>query len=559
MTQKRKIYLGLMFAVVLLISLIPVFHVGNLAGDSWKGIVPEYIEDSSYYYARLETIVQGHPFIGNPYFIEHKESISPAFFVSDWIASIPLVLGLPFVFGVVFNIIFWSEVFVLILYFLFNRLGCGEKESAIFSILTYLQVFWLFVRPVVMQVVFPGFGLFLLALFLWLRDKENPKIRVFLILASLYSIYSYTYLLQIVVFTLGIVFLEFLISKKYDSLGKLSKILFIIFILSIPLFIISYLQISNPLYPETINRIGLLGTHIPRMDFIYYGRWVVLVLLLWFLSRKWILSFKSHEANQVYNFILITGLGILIASGSNIITGKELELSNHIGRFIIWWFPVVFFVYLSRFIQHYRTEIFSLNIWKKVSLFLIMLICVVGMLRNIPRAFPFFKVNKASVVNIQNYAGPVNWLKENTNESVIWASIEFSGYIPIYTNDYVLFHPSAVLQLVSDVEMEVRYLVWSFLSGGPTRLGIEKDVGAYGGAGKALKGPEMQAHFDLMYDVYQTKIKPNIDQFLTLFQAEYIVIDLSDTTQMTEVKKLSLQEVYNDGHFVIYKILKPTP
>ena len=60
------------------------------------------------------------------------------------------------------------------------------------------------------------------------------------------------------------------------------------------------------------------------------------------------------------------------------------------------------------------------------------------------------------------------------------------------------------------------------------------------------------------YRSLETKIKPNIDQFLTLFQAEYIVIDLSDTTQMTEVKKLSLQEVYNDGHFVIYKILKPT-
>ena len=73
MTKTKKIYLGTMFAVVLLISLIPVFHVASLAGSSWKGIVPEYIEDSSYYYARLNDVVRGHPFIGNPYFIEHKD------------------------------------------------------------------------------------------------------------------------------------------------------------------------------------------------------------------------------------------------------------------------------------------------------------------------------------------------------------------------------------------------------------------------------------------------------------------------------------------------------
>ncbi len=555
MIQTKKIYLGLMFLAVFLVSLVPVFHIWSAVGASWKGIVPEYIEDSSYYYARINNVVRGHPFIGNPYFIEHAKSISPAFFVSDWLASAPFVLGIPFNISIVFNIIFWSEVFVFILYFLFKHFDCSDGESFIFSTLTYIQVFWLFVRPVAMQVVFPAYGLFLLTLFLWLKEKDNKKKILFVVLSSLYCVYIYTYLLQIVFFTFIIVFLQFLISKNWEALKKFIKILFIILAFSIPFLIISYIQISNPLYPETINRIGLLYTHIPRMEFYYYGRWVVAVIFLWFLSRKWIPSFKSEENNQIYNFILITGLGLLVASGSNIITGRELEISNHIGRFIIWWFGVTFFVYLSIFIKNYQSQISSLNLYKKICLFLIMLVCIGAMVRNIPRAFPFFKLNKANLVNIQNYGGPLNWLKENASQpSVVWADDRFSGYVPIYTKDYVLFHPSGVLQLVSDKELEDRYLVSKFLSGGLTRADIEREVGLYGGAGKALKGPYMQADFDYMYNRYQVDIKPNILKFLTDFKVQYIVIDLDNKTEMTKVKKFPVNEVYNDSHFVIYKL-----
>ena len=196
---------GFISLLVLLICLVPIFHIGFTVGDNWKGIVPEYIEDSNYYYARINDVVRGYPFGGNPYFVEHKDSISPAFFISDWVASMPFLIGLPFNLGIIFNVIVWSEIFVFILYFLFKKFEVSEINSIVFSIVTWLQVFWLFVRPVVMQVIFPGYALFLLALFLWIENKSKKR-TFFLVLTSLYCIYIYTYLLQIVFFTFLIIF-----------------------------------------------------------------------------------------------------------------------------------------------------------------------------------------------------------------------------------------------------------------------------------------------------------------------------------------------------------------
>ena len=291
------------------------------------------------------------------------------------------------------------------------------------------------------------------------------------------------------------------------------------------------------------------------MDLYYYGRWIVIVVFLWFISSKWITSFRSDYQKQIFRFLWITGLGLIVTSGSNIFTGKELELSNHIGRFIIWWFSFAFFLYLNTFIRFYKSEIKSLNIYSKSLLIVIILICFVGVTRNIPRAFVFFRMDKNQAIFIQNYADPINKLNENLDKNmVILANDEFSGYVPILTKHYVLFHPSGALQMVSDRELEDRYLISRFLFGGANRGDIERDVGLYGGAGKALKGQEMQLHFDNMYKRYEDEISPNILKFLSDYKVDYIIVDLNNKLEGLEVKKIPTNEVYRDNNFVIYKI-----
>src|SRR3989344_4737718 len=90
------------------LAVIPITHTYFQNGSSWAGVVPSFVNDDLYYYARMNNITNGYPFIGNPYYFEHRQEISPAFFVSDWIATIPMKLGVSFILTISFNFIFWS-------------------------------------------------------------------------------------------------------------------------------------------------------------------------------------------------------------------------------------------------------------------------------------------------------------------------------------------------------------------------------------------------------------------------------------------------------------------
>lgn len=556
MKKIKNFYLYLLLILVFITSLVPVFHISNSLEGNWRGIIPEYIEDSSYYYARVQDVVRGYPLIGNPYFIEHKNSTPPAFFISDWLASIPFVLGSSFTFGVIFNIIFWSEIFVLFLYILFRKFDINEIQSSIFSFLTYIQVFWLFVRPVAMQVIFPAYALFLLTLFVWDGDKNNKKKTWLLIVSSLYCIYVYTYLAQIVFFTFLLFFVKEILNRDWVTIKRLVGVLILVLFLSIPLLIITYFQVRDPLYSETINRIGLLSTHIPRMDLFFYGRWVVVTLLIWYLSKRWMSSFQSNINLKSYQFFLVTGIALIITGGSNIITGKELELSNHIGRFITWWFPLTFFVYLSILLKNYKNDLFKINFYKKVILGGLILLCFFAMYRNIPRAFVFFRMDKADAIGIQNYAGAINWLKDNVKKpSVVWADDRISAYVPILTQHYVLFHPSGSLQMVSDRELEDRYLVSRVMQESINRYDFEKDVKLFGGAGKALKGPVMQDVFVDMEKRLNNDIRDNLSFWVKKYNIQFLIVGVVDLDKLSKLKGLSLNKVFDDSNLAIFEIL----
>lgn len=549
----KKPLISLIIAVVFL-ALIPAFQIKFFAGSAWRGIVPSYIEDSTYYYARIQDVAKGHPFIGNPYLLEYKDEISPAFFLSDLIVALPRVVGLPFVPTVVFNIVFWSLLFTLLLYFMLRQGAVSSWLSAIISFVVYTQVYWLFVRPVVMQIVFPTFILFLFSLMFWLKKPDENKRILFFAISASFASYIYTYLLQIVGVVLVILGIYFLVKKNKNYFVSLMKVYLITFILMLPFFIYTYLQISHPLYFETMNRIGLLQTHIPRPEFYFYGRWVISTLLLGFLLYRFCPKI-GRDQNYLLFFkqSVLLGSALIIVAGSNIVTGKELELSNHVGRFITLWFPMTFLVFLYFVSLNYSSFKKDLKLWQKGVIVFLILLNLVGVVRNLGRAFPFFRTTQAEVLSIQEYARPINWLKSNIKTpSVILANNEISSYITILTNQYVLFQSSAVLQLVPDVELENRYLTSRYFEN-LTYDQIKKDVGFYGGAGKVLNQPE--SFFERLDKHNQEVIRPEIAKWLNDFKVEYMIYDRLRDPQITFDAKVSGDLVYMDSRFVIFKLI----
>ena len=92
--REHKRYLTLLSAAILLLSLLPVYEVVHYLGSTFQGVPPSYIDDN-YYYVRAKEIVDGFPWLGNPYFIEHRMDIAPAFVFPDWLYALPMLAGLP--------------------------------------------------------------------------------------------------------------------------------------------------------------------------------------------------------------------------------------------------------------------------------------------------------------------------------------------------------------------------------------------------------------------------------------------------------------------------------
>jgi hypothetical protein len=175
-TLKRKEFF-ILIVIVTIFSLLPGIQMIREA-HGWRGVIPEYTTDATFYLTRIVQVNHGYPFIGNPYIWEYRNAPALSFFFADWLAAIPLLFS-SLTASVFFNLVIWSILFSIAAYILFLRLDLKPWESTVAAILSYFQVYWLMIRPVAMQTVFPVFILFLLAYVLWFR-KPSLKLAIFL-------------------------------------------------------------------------------------------------------------------------------------------------------------------------------------------------------------------------------------------------------------------------------------------------------------------------------------------------------------------------------------------
>ncbi len=483
------------FLAVLLLSasaafaFFPAYLVSERVGEQWQGVPPEFVTDSLYYYAQMREVADGHPLIGNPYFFEHRDGVAPAFFIPVDIAALPLMLGIPLSFTIVFNIFFWSAVFLYLSYQLLRVLELPRIVGLLGSLLMYLGSYMFMVRPVAMQIIFPAFLFFLLALLRWIRNPNRTN-SVWLAVAVGLAPYTYTYLAYIVVFAMVGAFLWYLQNRRMHEVRMLIGVGVGALALAVPYIKWTLLpQILHPEYSETATRIGLVFTRIPANEFFYYGRWVVLVLIVVALLR-----FGEGRIREVTNaplahFFLFSGFGLLAAAGSNILTGTELSLAIHIGRFILLWFALSL-AYLATFWFRERATWYSPN---SLAALILILIGMASLVRNVPRSLAFRTPDPTvtSALEIQSYAEPLRWLAVNApGDSVVWSNDELAAYVPILTPDYVLFAQAGNLQLASDAEISDRYLLSRM--GMTTKESLVRDLAKYSGAGLGKEQPIAQ-------------------------------------------------------------------
>ncbi|KKQ53223.1 MAG: hypothetical protein US72_C0002G0013 [Microgenomates group bacterium GW2011_GWC1_38_12] len=587
---KKNKYLFLAVIFVLFFSILPHLYSVYLAGSSWQGILPEYTNDGLYYYARMSDVGQGNFFLGNPYFLEHRGEYAPAFFVADWLASWPLLLGLSLSWTVFINYLIWPLFLFFALLFLFEELGLSRLISIGGSLVGYLSVHELMSRPVIMQVIFPFFILFLMVLLRYFKNPKQKKLIVPFVLVYAFSFYLYSYLWQISVLSIFFLLIWLVLEKKWSDFRSLVLINFLTFIFVWPVIIYTYWQITSPYFLETMSRLGLVKTHLPTSLAILDCLLVVVSELLLFLTLYWCRSDDKNSAKTIVPFFIVSGLALTGADLSNLITGQEMEIANHIGRFITIWL-VIILVYLGIFLKNNYTDLFKLPKVKKIFIFSLLGVIIIMLISPIKNFLPSLinrvtDQNRAEIKELQNIAGPLVWLKENTkSNSVVWINKKTSHYVPIYAHRHVLFSSGGGLHLMPSAELEERYLVANYFRN-LTLADIKKDFRSYAGVGNAIH--QYQSHnrqvklcrflklerlnyscgqmmdsltwrgekyfFDL-YQKYLNDIKPNIDEKLAKYHVNYILVDHREDQLKLPVSNIANAKlVYKDQRFEIYQI-----
>jgi len=402
---------------------------------------------------------------------------------------------------------------------------------------------------------------------------------IWLSLAAASTFYIYTFLSYIVFLTFVFIFFWFLFSRRFKELRALITAGIFTTLLLIPFGIYTLMQVGGPYYLETLSRIGLVYTHIPSVEAFFYGRWVVIGLIA--LGLLWKFFPKKEEGDsQRKLFWLATGASLFVSLFLNIITGVELTLAVHIGRFIILWMVLILAVGLY---EWYSSRTPKINYVKYIIVAVFLLMLSAGVLRNIPRGLSFFEFNNRglSIAELQTYAGPLEWLEENVSEqSVVWANDSVSEYIPVMTRHYPLYAHATTLHSISSKELVDRYLLSRSLYV-LTIEDLKRDFGLYSGRAQAKELPRIQnqrawlcektrsftgvsecpqrtdpvtlrgeEYFKTLAQHFET-IKTNQDIFLQQFNVEYLIIDRThDNLNSISIKKA----VYDDGRFVILSL-----
>lgn len=576
----KKFFAFVAFLATIIPALFVLDKVGGL--EHWRGVLPQGVTDSLYYYARIHEVADGHPFIGNPYVLEYQDTYSPAFFLPDLVSAIPLVFGIPFNFAILLNIFVWSFVFLILAYKLLTLLKIQKNWAIIWSLFMYIGSYSFMLRPTVMQTIFPLFLFFLITFLQFLYEPHIKKRIVSLAFVSALTFYFYNYLAFIVFFTLAIVFLVHLTAKRYKELRSLTMVGLYTTVLLVPFGMYSLMQMSSPLYFETLSRIGLIYTRIPSLESFFYGRWIVVGLasfvVLWRIFPK-----KDNAYIEKRIFWCATGGALFVGLFMNVLTGAELTLGMHIGRFVVLWLLILLGVFVHEWYFSQSNKSKRITISAHVLIGVLTLILSIGVVRNIPRALAVFKFDERGykVAELQAYAGPLQWLEEHTEkQSVVWSNMSFAGYVPVMTKHYTLFHLGTTLHAIPKKELEERFLLSQSLEE-VTIDTLREDFELYAGSGLSTDLPRVhntRASFctaaskvvtmppcpkktdalTLQGDVYFENlmrdfiyVKDNRKSLLAKYNVKYLVVDTKNDEYKVPVATSSA--VYNDGRFLIFQ------
>lgn len=571
----KKIIIGVI-ALSFVLAILPAVRLVPELGMSAFG--DAYTTTYTSYLTRIHEIKDGNAFIGNPYFFEHSTEPAVSFFVADWLAAIPYLLGLPLGLAMFINLFFWLIIFCLLTIVILRTAGLSERLSLLAGAVSLATCYLLLVIPVSMQIITPCYAFFLLTLILWLQDPGSNKRGLMLVVGSVLPFYLYTYLWQITYANLFILLFILLVLRRWDDSKRLLLLIGATMLACLPQIVYTIIQLKHFAYWETMTRIGFVPTHIPTSRSLIYALWTLLIVAFAYIQFR---GAQTKERGTIL-FIISAGLGLFAAQLSNVITGKELELGQHIPRFIVYFAPLSLAMILVTIKN-------SAKKWIALGLLALPLLTI------IPDGYQsFFNGDSAkgaiSEIEYQNkMSGILNWLNENESQSAVVAVLPRNVFaeeaIPTFTRHYDMFASTGILHLLTTKETLERYLITQILAP-KTKQELWDYREEFAGIGNTthfrtvtvrrqkfcnlmskidldqkfdicvhpIPHPLTPEFFDQAYELEQ-KIVANPEPYFKKYHVKYLLLESGPLPK--ELSKLNLTNVYSDSNFslemIVYK------
>ncbi|PIR92509.1 hypothetical protein COU01_01485 [Candidatus Falkowbacteria bacterium CG10_big_fil_rev_8_21_14_0_10_44_15] len=444
-----------------------IFFILSL-GDDYQGIPVMNTANEDFYIARMQEIIDGHPFLGSPVFYEGKDQwpLTPP--VGEMFYVLPsLIFNIPLIGIVIASRFVFSFIIFILVYFLINKLTFNSRlisnkinaiAGALLVTLGYdlvdYHTLWLFltgkinsgyfliwsrpVNPVIGAVLLFAF---LLSLWSIIQQKKYKKTLIAVAGALLaLMIGNYFFSWGIALSVLGTLFIIYVIEKKYTISKSLLAIVAIAITLTSPHWYFSWQLSTNPWYDDAVMRNGLFYTHYPLLNklllatLMFYA--VTLIVLYW--HRKTWPLWKERVINTAHNtklqdwhlFCVALLLGGFWALNQQVVTGVTIWPFH----FVQYTIPIVMITVCVLFYNLIKAR------WKSVWVLMVIIVICSSLTFGIFTQVKGYKGTFDYYASLQSYGGVFAWLNNQKKDCVVLTldesngAYDLNGLIPAFTH-----------------------------------------------------------------------------------------------------------------------------
>lgn len=452
------------FIIGLLIVAPTISAIWQTSQD-FRGIYPMFSNDEDQYLSMTREVYDGHYNFGSVYLKEYKD----APYLQQPLAEI-IFAELSRISGISIPALFAVNDFVLpffgviMLYALIFSISGSGAASLLFSSGYYLILNYWFSRPINPQFsfIFLFVGIFLIWKILGAERKDFKEYAwlnfiLALNFGSAFYIYPFVWSSILVVYCL---MLASLVCADTEKLGYYFKN-FLTFVIPAGLLAVPYIlnlqrAVTDPSYHDQNFRFGFLLTHWPHA----YFNVALMILSLAVL----VISGIRIGKRAVFAYVL--ALGGIILNWQNVITGKAFSFSMH------YYWVVVLFVFLifAICLDFLKTLYVSGGFRRRQIVAMFLMVISLGIIfyreqNSIAGIFKFMSpLNIEEFRKSQSFSAVANWLNKNSEKDSVIYSVgrNYVQFIPIYTHNNDFYNSNSGLYLISDDELENRWVIHNF-------------------------------------------------------------------------------------------------